>query len=1187
MATRDLAQLSEKMETLLGDRVRRNLHAQAHARMILQQLGTPETEWPPFSASLDERLSYFANVAIVMALDLVDSVEHVTQARSLLTQGAEALEFLCGTGKAKGCIPDELLKAAVAYHIAGHHARSYVLIQTATLREAESDDFSRMLVSLIRRDLAKTRDVTFDFFVGEVYSDSALAASLANGESTDDDAIANLGRRSLAEAISHYLEYVKTGAGDLFEIALERCRLVTELGRDSRHVDLWWWGRAIERVMRELGESSLWNCIGDIGPEQPWGSPIARYIESLASRRPASVSLWPSQRSALDLIKRPDAPSFCVRMPTSAGKTRIAELCIIRAMLENVTVENAKCIYIAPFRSLAAEIETSLRDGLKSLGIRVSEIYGGFDLTASDQRLIQETQVLIATPEKLDAALRIAPDLLSAVKLVVFDEGHLAGDISERGIRSEFLVNRLLWRLGRENCRHLFLSAVIPNPQDFARWIGGEEANIAESSWRPSRLLIGTCLWNGNRVRLEYTHSSRERLDHETFVPQFVRTQAVRGLPGIGARRNPFPHDAGEAYAVAAIRLASLGTSLAFVPQARQVASTARLLLKSLNILRAIAANGGLPLIFPTPNVGSALMTECLTAISDELGDDSEVASFVRAGIAVHHGNLPSRVRIAIERLVRDRQLMLIVATTTLGQGVNLPIRTVLVRGLQQDQQRQIDSLAFWNIAGRAGRALRENEGHVLFFLDETVGAYQLATRRGATNRLIEQTDIAAVIGLLHRALRFLRDVWRSSAPAIDFAGLCARIAEDDFSWAPEVRRATLASIFGLVDQNLLAISVESGYSPDQADRLQEVLRESLLFCQLDAHPIQGIDRQAAVSVLSARMSSIHRRFPQQDRRERFYKMGFDLEDCSTAEQSADAIADVMRQAENWEILDHEQRLDLLFAIAIIALPLNTMRSATTKSPDQLRPMIRGWLAGESCVEIIANGGAAQIAEDAGELSRIVERVCVYGLAWVINGFVGIARHTAAQRGVEFPEVAAHFPAMFKLGVPTPLAAVFATYLQMDRRLAIVAATACQYDHDHLDRAIAWLHNSDLDDFASQGVPPGDAERIMALRRTFADIIQTVATGDADSRRVRVSPARAAGIAVDESVLFKPRPDRGPASFTLCRLTGDEIGTYRFDRVPVPDWLRHPSAVISRIAAIDAQGDQGIVLAIDSRRLGS
>ena len=380
--------------------------------------------------------------------------------------------------------------------------------------------------------------------------------------------------------------------------------------------------------------------------------------------------------------------------------------------------------------------------------------------SSGDKNLVQAAQVLISTPEKLDAVIRLAPEVLDCVRLVVFDEGQITGEVSDRGLRAEFLVNRLLYRLGRDECRHVFISAVLPNPDEFARWIGGDATQKAESEWRPTRLMLGECQWNGTRIRLDYSHEGTTRLDDRVFVPNFVRKTEVQGMSGFGRRRNPFPANAREAFAAAAVRLAAYGTTLVFVPQARHAVSTAKQIESAHQKLRDIGRVTGVePIGFSPPDSTTELMDQCLAAIGDELGEDSDLARLVQAGIAVHHGRLPSRVRLAMENLVRAEECRLIVATTTLGQGVNLPIRTVLIRGVQQGKGVSVNPTAFWNIAGRAGRAMAENEGHVLFFVDQT--ASNADRLRRVARGLIEQSEVAAVISLLHRALNYLRRVWR------------------------------------------------------------------------------------------------------------------------------------------------------------------------------------------------------------------------------------------------------------------------------------------------------------------------------------------------------------------------------------------------------------------------------------------
>jgi superfamily II helicase len=130
---------------------------------------------------------------------------------------------------------------------------------------------------------------------------------------------------------------------------------------------------------------------------------------------------------------------------SSAGKTRVAELVILRFLLDYQDDPQTKCIYIAPFRSLAVEIEGNLRQSFHPLGVRVSELYGGFELSPIERMLMDRTRIVIATPEKIDAFLRYNPDFAAQVRLVIIDEGHIISP-TERGIRFEFFLHRLIIR---------------------------------------------------------------------------------------------------------------------------------------------------------------------------------------------------------------------------------------------------------------------------------------------------------------------------------------------------------------------------------------------------------------------------------------------------------------------------------------------------------------------------------------------------------------------------------------------------------------------------------------------------------------------------------------------------------------------------------------------------------------------
>ncbi|MEK9138347.1 MAG: DEAD/DEAH box helicase, partial [Bacteroidota bacterium] len=183
-------------------------------------------------------------------------------------------------------------------------------------------------------------------------------------------------------------------------------------------------------------------------------------------------------------------------MPTAAGKTRVAELMILRFLLDYRREPDAKCVYIAPFRALARDVEDSLTAAFKSIpGAKVSTFYGGYEVDPLDQMEASQARVLIVTPEKLDGMLRQSSELLSQIRLVIVDEGHIIGEggtKNERGLRYRLLLQRLVYTLGirrsrdeRKGARLLFMSGVLPEIASFAEWITGSRSCAVELSWRP------------------------------------------------------------------------------------------------------------------------------------------------------------------------------------------------------------------------------------------------------------------------------------------------------------------------------------------------------------------------------------------------------------------------------------------------------------------------------------------------------------------------------------------------------------------------------------------------------------------------------------------------------------------------------------------------------------------------------
>ncbi|WES63783.1 DUF3516 domain-containing protein [Microbacter sp. GSS18] len=98
------------------------------------------------------------------------------------------------------------------------------------------------------------------------------------------------------------------------------------------------------------------------------------------------------------------------------------------------------------------------------------------------------------------------------------------------------------------------------------------------------------------------------------------------------------------------------------------------------------------------------------------------LSRYVRAGIGVHHAGMLPRYRRLVETLAQRGLLKVICGTDTLGVGINVPIRTVLITALSKydgTRMRQLSAREFHQVAGRAGRAGYDTYGNVVVMAPE------------------------------------------------------------------------------------------------------------------------------------------------------------------------------------------------------------------------------------------------------------------------------------------------------------------------------------------------------------------------------------------------------------------------------------------------------------------------------------
>ncbi|MBI2176082.1 DEAD/DEAH box helicase [Candidatus Woesearchaeota archaeon] len=191
----------------------------------------------------------------------------------------------------------------------------------------------------------------------------------------------------------------------------------------------------------------------------------------------AGVSeLRPAQVKAVDAGLL-DGKNLLVCTPTASGKTLIAELAAVSAILNR----RGKAVYVVPLKALASEKHNDFKKRYGSF-LKVALSIGDFD---SSDSYLADYDLIICTAEKLDSLIRHHAPWIMSVAVIIIDEIHLLNDPG-RGPTLEILITMLRQMLPKAQL--LGLSATIGNPKELADWLG---AGLVMDSWRPVKLHQG------------------------------------------------------------------------------------------------------------------------------------------------------------------------------------------------------------------------------------------------------------------------------------------------------------------------------------------------------------------------------------------------------------------------------------------------------------------------------------------------------------------------------------------------------------------------------------------------------------------------------------------------------------------------------------------------------------------------
>ncbi|WP_330266265.1 DEAD/DEAH box helicase [Streptomyces griseorubiginosus] len=517
--------------------------------------------------------------------------------------------------------------------------------------------------------------------------------------------------------------------------------------------------------------------------------------------------LNPLQQSAINEAGLLKGENILVVAPTSSGKTMVGELAAL-----NATQKGGRSVFLLPTKALVNEQHERFTRIYGAAGLRVIRATGdiGDDVPAL---LRGQFDLAILTYEKFGNLALTFPHVLRLVSVVVIDEVQTIVD----GSRGEYLELLLTLLKSRKEegikPQIVALSAVLGDLGGLDSWL---EANLLRRDERPVPLDEGVLEANG---QYRYINADGEEKIEQLVPPQYGESRARTLLVPLVRK------------------LVTDGQQVVVIRGTRGDArGAARYLAAELGLQPATQALERLPV--GDPSLTSAELRQCL-----------------QGGTAFHISDLDREERRVVEEQFRlpDSHIRVIVATTTLAQGVNMPAETVVMPELSRRTGRDAYSwyrvAEYKNIAGRAGRLGLVEHGRAIVLTYGTANTNEIWDRyiRGnpenVSSTLLDPsadsyTLVLRVVAIVSARVegRALQSTEVVSVLSNSFAAHQARLSGKSNAFDPERTGQILQELcrVGFIDDvgndeirlnSLGVIVAQSGLTVRSAIRVANILR--------------------------------------------------------------------------------------------------------------------------------------------------------------------------------------------------------------------------------------------------------------------------------------------------------------------------------------------------------------------------